>query len=66
MLSNAFWSHFVIGTDRTEYLDNRLFHGNAFDLLGRAERFFRLADVRSVLPVDFGHCILERGGQPNG
>ena len=29
------------GTDRTEFLDNRQFHGNAFDLLGRAERFFR-------------------------
>lgn len=29
------------GTDRTEFLDNRQFHGNTFDLLGRAERFFR-------------------------
>ena len=29
------------GTDRTEFLDNRQFHGNAFELLGRAERFFR-------------------------
>ena len=29
------------GTDRTEFLDNRQFHGNAFEFLGRAERFFR-------------------------
>jgi len=29
------------GTDRTEFLDNRQFHGHAFDLLNRAERFFR-------------------------
>ena len=29
------------GTDRTEFLDNRQFHGNAFELLGRAERFLR-------------------------
>ncbi len=29
------------GTDRTEFLDNRQFHGNAFELLNRAERFFR-------------------------
>ena len=29
------------GTDRTEFLDNRQFHGNTFDLLGRAERCFR-------------------------
>ena len=27
------------GTDRTEFLDNRQFHGNAFDLLLAAERF---------------------------
>ncbi len=27
------------GTDRTEFLDNRQFHGNAFSLLRRAERF---------------------------
>ena len=27
------------GTDRTEFLDNRQFHGNAFDLLRQAERF---------------------------
>ena len=27
------------GTDRTEFLDNRQFHGNAFDLLEHAERF---------------------------
>ena len=27
------------GTDKTEFLDNRQFHGNAFSLLRRAERF---------------------------
>ena len=34
------------GTDRTEFLDNRQFHGHAFDLLLRAERF-----LRESLPV---------------
>jgi ATP-dependent DNA helicase RecG len=34
------------GIDKTEFLDNRQFHGNAFDLLLRAERF-----VRENLPV---------------
>ena len=34
------------GTDRTEFLDNRQFHGNAFDLLNRAERF-----IRENLPI---------------
>ena len=34
------------GTDRTEFLDNRQFHGNAFTLLQRAERF-----LRDSLPV---------------
>ena len=34
------------GTDRTEFIDNRQFHGNVFDLLGRAERF-----LRDSLPV---------------
>ena len=29
------------GTDRTEFLDNRQFHGNAFALLTAAERFLR-------------------------
>lgn len=29
------------GRDRTEFLDNRQFHGNLFDLLLRAERFLR-------------------------
>jgi len=29
------------GTDRTEFLDNRQFHGNTFDLLLKAERFLR-------------------------
>ena len=29
------------GTDRTEFLDNQQFHGNAFELLRRAERFAR-------------------------
>ena len=27
------------GTDRNEFLDNRQYHGNAFDLMRRAERF---------------------------
>lgn len=30
-----------LGNDRTEFLDNRLFHGNAFALLEIAERFLR-------------------------
>lgn len=34
------------GTDRTEFLDNRQFHGSAFDLLLRGERF-----LRESLPV---------------
>ena len=29
------------GSDKTEFLDNRQFHGNAFDLLLKAERFLR-------------------------
>ena len=29
------------GKDKTEFIDNRQYHGNAFDLLVRAERFFR-------------------------
>ena len=29
------------GTDKTEFVDNRQFHGNAFSLLIRAERFLR-------------------------
>jgi ATP-dependent DNA helicase RecG len=29
------------GTDRTEFLDNKQFHGNVFSLLIRAERFLR-------------------------
>ena len=29
------------GADKTEFLDNRQFHGNAFDLLMRADRFLR-------------------------
>ena len=29
------------GNDRTEFLDNRQFHGNIFDLLLKAERFLR-------------------------
>jgi ATP-dependent DNA helicase RecG len=29
------------GTDKTEFLDNRQFQGNAFDLLMRADRFLR-------------------------
>lgn len=38
-------AHFK-GTDRTEFLDNRQFSGNIFDLLSRAERF-----LRDTLPV---------------
>lgn len=34
------------GTDKTEFVDNRQFHGNTFDLLLRADRF-----VREHLPV---------------
>jgi ATP-dependent DNA helicase RecG len=34
------------GVDRTEFLDNRQFHGNVFDLLLRAERY-----LRESLPV---------------
>lgn len=29
------------GTDKTEFIDNRQFHGNAFNLLLRADRFMR-------------------------
>lgn len=29
------------GVDKTEFLDNKQFHGNAFDLLKKAERFLR-------------------------
>jgi ATP-dependent DNA helicase RecG len=40
------------GTDKTEFVDNRQFHGNAFDLLVRAERFLRenLPVAGRVLP----------------
>ena len=34
------------GLDRTEFLDNRQFHGNAFTLLANAERF-----LRETLPI---------------
>jgi ATP-dependent DNA helicase RecG len=34
------------GTDRTEFLDNRQFHGHAFGLMRQAERF-----LRETLPV---------------
>lgn len=34
------------GNDRTEFIDNRQFHGNVFNLLQRAERF-----LRDSLPV---------------
>jgi ATP-dependent DNA helicase RecG len=34
------------GTDRTDFVDNRQFHGNAFELLKHAERF-----LRDSLPV---------------
>ncbi len=42
------------GTDRTEYLDNRQFHGNAFAFLRAAERF-----LRDSLPIA-GHVEAER------
>ena len=29
------------GRDKTDFLDNRQFHGNAFELLLKAERFMR-------------------------
>ena len=35
-----------VGTDRTEFLDNRQFHGNTFMLLRAAERF-----LRDTLPI---------------
>lgn len=40
------------GTDRTEFLDNRQFHGNVFQLLTHAERFLRehLPVAGRVLP----------------
>lgn len=40
------------GTDRTEFLDNRQFHGNVFELLSRAERYLRenLPVAGRVLP----------------
>lgn len=34
------------GTDKSEFIDNRQYHGNAFDLLLRADRF-----VRDHLPI---------------
>ena len=34
VLSNAFWSHFVIGTDRTEFNDRQ----SVFQLIGRSPR----------------------------
>lgn len=49
------------GRDKTEFLDNRQFHGNAFDLLLRAERF-----LRDNLPVA-GHVqpgLFERVDDP--
>lgn len=49
------------GTDRTEFLDNRQFHGNACNLLLRAERF-----LRDSLPVA-GHVapgLFERVDDP--
>jgi len=42
------------GIDRTEFLDNRQFHGNAFYLLGAAERF-----LRDGLPIA-GHIEEDR------
>lgn len=42
------------GADRTEFLDNRQFHGNAFSLLKAAERF-----LRDSLPIA-GHIEEDR------
>lgn len=43
------------GRDKTEFIDNRQYHGNAFDLLLRAERFLRdhLPVAGRVLPTLF-------------
>lgn len=43
------------GTTKTEFLDNRQFHGNAFDLLLKAERFLRenLPVAGRILPHVF-------------
>lgn len=43
------------GTDKTEFIDNRQYHGNAFELLLRAERFLRdhLPVAGRVLPALF-------------
>ena len=45
-LSACFASPRFGGIDRTEFLDNRQFHGNAFSLLRAAERF-----LRDTLPI---------------
>ena len=45
------------GVDRTKFLDNRQFHGNAFTLLASAERF-----LRETLPIQrllHGHVLAE-------
>lgn len=49
------------GTDKTEFLDNKQFNGNAFDLLTRAERFLRenLPVAGRVLPN-----LFERADDP--
>ena len=47
------------GIDRTEFLDNRPFHGNAFSLLRAAERF-----LRNSLPI--AGRISEARRLPNG
>ena len=49
------------GTDRTEFLDNRQFNGNAFTLLSNAERF-----LRDTLPIAgrFESGRLERIDEP--
>jgi ATP-dependent DNA helicase RecG len=43
------------GTDKTEFIDNRQYHGHAFELLIRAERFLRdhLPVAGRVLPTLF-------------
>ncbi len=49
------------GTDRTEFFDNRQFHGNAFDLLRKAEKY-----LRENLPVAgrFVPDLFERVDEP--
>ena len=50
------------GLDRSEFLDNRQFNGNAFTLLASAERFLRETLLWSGDDfVDSGDCVIGRG-----